>query len=55
MGRLWIVNSACILTGDNEGEVMVGMCSIVDTAGAPVSPLMSAPRPLDFLLGRAIL
>ena len=32
----------------------MGTGSRVDTAGAPVSPLMSAPSPDDFLLGRAI-
>ncbi len=45
----------CSHTGDNGGDVIVGICSNVDTAGAPVSPLISAPSPLDFLLGRGIL
>lgn len=39
-------------TGDNDGgEAIVGMGSNVDTAGALVSPLISAPSPLDFRLG----
>lgn len=33
----------------------MGSGSNVDTAGALVSPLMSAPNPLDFRLGRGIL
>ena len=35
-------------TGDKGGEAMVGIGSNVDTAGAPVSPLISEPSPLDF-------
>lgn len=33
---------------------MVGICANVETAGAPVSPLISAPNPLDFRRGRDI-
>ena len=36
-----------VLTGVNGGEMMVGG-SRVDTAGAPVSPRISAPRVLEF-------
>lgn len=42
-------------TGVSCGEVIVGRGSNVDTAGALVSPLISAPNPLDFLLGRGVL
>lgn len=41
-------------TGDNGGEVNVGVGSSVDNAAAPVSPLSSAPRLLDFRCGRGI-
>lgn len=34
---------------------MVGLVFRVETAGAPVSPLMSAPRPLDLRRARGIL
>ena len=34
--------------------MMVGLGSRVDTAGAPVSPRMSAPRVPDFRRGRGI-
>ena len=39
-------------TGDSGGETSLGTGLRVETAGAPVSPLMSAPRLEDFLLGR---
>jgi hypothetical protein len=41
-------------TGVSGGEVIVGRGSNVDTAGALVSPLISAPIH-DFLLGRGVL
>lgn len=43
------------LTGDRAGESgKVGVGSSVDNAAAPVSPLNSAPRLLDFRRGRGI-
>ena len=36
------------------GEGIVGIGSSVDNAGAPVSPVISAPSPLDFRRGRGI-
>lgn len=43
------------LTGDRAGETgKVGVGSSVDNAEAPVSPLNSAPRLLDFRRGRGI-
>lgn len=44
-----------IHTGVGGGEGNFGIGSKVDTAGAPVSPRMSAPSPLDFRRGRAML
>ena len=44
-----------IHTGVGGGEENFGIGSKVDTAGAPVSPRMSAPSPLDFRRGRAML
>ena len=44
-----------MLTGDIEGVRIAGMCSRVETAGALVSPLGSAPSPLDLRRGRAML
>lgn len=41
-------------TGDNEGDVKVGVGSSVDNADAPVSPRNSAPRLLDFRRGRGM-
>lgn len=41
-------------TGDSGGEEILCMGSNVETAGAPVSPLISAPSPVDFRRGRGI-
>lgn len=41
-------------TGDSGGEENLGMGSNVETAGAPVSPRISAPSPMDFRRGRGI-
>ena len=43
--------SISTLTGLSGGEVKVGVGSMVDNADAPVSPLSSPPRLLDFRLG----
>ena len=43
-----------VLTGDIEGDRSVGMCSSVETAGALVSPLGSAPSPLECRRCRAM-
>ena len=42
------------LTGVRGGELKVGVGSSVESAEAPVSPRSSAPRPLDFRLGRGM-
>jgi hypothetical protein len=47
-------NDQCLLTGVSGGELKVGMGSSVESADAPVSPLNSAPRPLDFRRGRGM-
>ena len=52
---MYIVNIGdCLLTGVRGGELKVGVGSRVDSAAAPVSPLSSAPRPLDLRRGRGM-
>ena len=59
----WISDQRCehtcesrigLCTGVKGGEANVGVGSSVDKADAPVSPLSSPPRPLDFRRGRGL-